>query len=497
MRDVLWHGRDVLAALKPHLSNAPQGNLDDNWQAYGLAIDTRDLISGDIFVALPGAQAHGHDYVAQAFQQGAVAALVGADFDASDMADDAMPLTDDVVLLAVDDVLAALETLARAARQRSQAHIIAITGSVGKTGTKTSLANALAKSGTVHAAERSFNNHIGVPLTLARLPAGAEYGVFELGMNHAGEIAALVDMVRPHCAIITTIAAAHIENFASMKALAAAKAEILGGVEAGGTAILPFDNAYFDMLAEQAAHHKLRVLSFSADGQAEADNYVTRAKLHAACSCVTATINAQPVTYKIGAPGVHLVANSLAVLSAVENAGADLALAALSLAEHDGMAGRGARIRLGDDTASITLIDESYNANPTSMAAALQTLGLAPRINKGRRIAVLGDMAELGEDAPQLHAAIADKVEAADIDLVISCGALMNNLNKALPPGRIGVHVNDHAAALDILRDELRSDDVVMVKGSNASRMGLVVDGLIEALSDTHQEDTPQKKEAR
>jgi UDP-N-acetylmuramoyl-tripeptide--D-alanyl-D-alanine ligase len=477
MGDVLWRGSDVIAALKEHLLREARAD----WQAQGVAIDTRDLQAGDIFVALPGAQAHGHDYVARAFEEGAVAALVGADFGADDLKSDA-------ILLPVDNVLAALETLARAARQRSQAHIIAITGSVGKTGTKASLAAALEKSGAVHAAERSFNNHIGVPLTLARLPENAAFGVFELGMNHAGEIAALVDMVRPHCAIITTIAAAHIENFDSMASLAAAKAEILGGVEKGGVAILPFDNDYYDMLAKTAKTHHVKVLSFSAEGRKEADSHVQRAKLHAACSCVSANICGHAVTYKIGAPGVHLVANSLAVLTAANAAGADLALAALSLADQDGLAGRGARYRLGPEDAPIILIDESYNANPTSMAAALKTLSLAPRKGRGRHIAVLGDMAELGEAAAQLHADLAAHTEAADIDLVITCGALMQNLHDALPAGRLGTHAENHEAALSILRHELHGDDVVMVKGSHASHMGLVVDGLIELLSDAKQQ---------
>ena len=481
MRDVLWRGQDVVTALQAHLTAA----VSHDWHAQGIAIDTRDLLAGDIFVALPGEKAHGHDYVAQAFDNGAAAALVGADFDKTG-------LDNRAVLLPVDDVLAALGSLARAARKRSAAQIIAITGSVGKTGTKASLANALAKSGKTHAAERSFNNHIGVPLSLARLPQDAAYGVFELGMNHAGEIAALVNMVRPHCAIITTIAAAHIENFDSMDALAAAKAEILTGIEAGGSAVLPFDNGYFDMLRQQAEARALKIIGFSTEGHEAADNYVSRAKLHSACSCVTAMLGSQAVTYKVGAPGIHLVANSLAVLSAVQLVGGDLALAALSLAEYDGLAGRGARYRLGADDAPITLIDESYNANPTSMAAAMATLGLAPRKGRGRRIAVLGDMAELGDDAAHLHAALADNTESADIDLVITCGALMKNLHDALPPGRMGAHADNHQTALSILRNEVQDNDVVMVKGSNASRMGLVVDGLVDFLTDTRQE-----KEAR
>jgi UDP-N-acetylmuramoyl-tripeptide--D-alanyl-D-alanine ligase len=288
--------------------------------------------------------------------------------------------------------------------------------------------------------------------------------------------------------MITTIAAAHIKNFDSMASLAAAKAEILGGVEKGGVAILPFDNDYYDMLAATAKTHHIKVLSFSAEGRKEADSHVERAKLHAACSCVSANICGHAVTYKIGAPGVHLVANSLAVLTAANAAGADLALAALSLADQDGLAGRGARYRLGPEDAPIILIDESYNANPTSMAAALKTLSLAPRKGRGRHIAVLGDMAELGEAAAQLHADLAAHTEAADIDLVITCGALMQNLHDALPAGRLGTHAENHEAALSILRHELHGDDVVMVKGSHASHMGLVVDGLIELLSDAKQQ---------
>jgi UDP-N-acetylmuramoyl-tripeptide--D-alanyl-D-alanine ligase len=488
MADCLWTGADVVAALKGRLrSDAAQARAS-NWQADGVAIDTRDLQAGDIFVALPGTQTHGHDFVAKALAQGAVAALVEADFVQDGL--------DDAVILPVDDTLKALEDLGRAARARCSAHITAITGSVGKTGTKAMLAQALAASGKVHAAERSFNNHIGVPLTLARMPADCDYAVFELGMNHAGEIAALVEQVQPHSALITTIGTAHIENFASMHDLAKAKAEILTGLLPDGVAILPLDNPYFDLLAAAAADNNLAVTGFSSDGRDGADVAAIRQKLHATCSCVTARILTHEVTYKIAAAGAHLVTNSLAVLAAVHHAGADLALAALSLAQMDGLSGRGARYQLGDDSAPITLIDESYNANPTSMAAALTTLGLAPRLGRGRRIAVLGDMAELGDEAAAMHAALSEKIDEADIDLVVTCGPLMRHLNDALSPGRIGAHADGPTQILESLRKELRGDDVVMVKGSNASRMHVVSDGLRSAFAE-NPSDTKQPKRGR
>ena len=481
MSRALWTGQEVMDALAEHVAEHMNehtvGTLPTDWQANGIAIDTRDLSAGDIFVALPGEKADGHAFVAQAFEKGAAAALVATDFAADDVPQEA-------VLLRVPDVLAALETLGRAARTRSHAHITAITGSVGKTGVKSALAAALAKSGRVHASEKSLNNHIGVPLSLARMPAEAEFAVFELGMNHAGEIAALVDMVRPHCAIITTVGAAHIEHFADEAAIADAKAEIVNGLMPDGVAILPRDNQHYSRLA--AAAHAHEIVDFSVDAEQGADVYAAQIHLHATCSCVTAHIGVQEVTFKIGTAGLHHVANSLAVLAAVQQAGADLALAALSLADNEGLSGRGQRHQLSREDGNITLIDESYNANPDSMAAALTTLGLAPRLGRGRRIAVLGDMAELGEDAAMLHATLAETVERNDIDLVVTCGPLMQHLHDHLPPGRMGPHLNDQDALVALLQRDLRGDDVVMVKGSNASGMGQVVDGLLA--------DTPRQE---
>lgn len=471
----LWQGSEVIAALKGHLHDMPPAT----WQANGVAIDTRDLKAGDIFVALPGEKVDGHDFVTRAFDLGAAAALVRADVSLPDLPAGA-------IVLAVDDVLAALACLGRAARARSQAHIVAVTGSVGKTSVKEALRAAFGKSGAVHASEKSFNNHIGVPLTLARLSAESEYAVFELGMNHAGEIAALVDMVRPHCAIITEIGTAHIEHFASMTALAEAKAEIIGGLLPGGLAILPADNEYYPVLEKAAIAHGAMIAGFSVGGNETAQVYASRVKLHERCSCVTAMVAGQEVTYKIGAPGRHLVSNSLAVLAAVQASAADFALAALSLADNDGLSGRGQRFQLGTDEAPIVLIDESYNANPTSMAAALTTLGLAPRLGRGRRIAVLGDMAELGEDAASMHAALAENIEMEDIDLVLTCGALMRHLHNHLPPGRMGPHAETPQEAAEILRRDMRANDVIMVKGSNASGMGTVV---------RHLRDTAENQE--
>ena len=483
MRNALWTGNEVMAALADVINktsaNAPNAPATD-WQAEGVAIDTRSLQAGDIFVALRGEKVDGHAYVGDAFAKGAAAALVSADFDAPS------GVSADAVLLRVPDVLAALELLGRAARHRSRAHITAITGSVGKTGVKSALAAALAKSGSVHASDKSFNNHIGVPLSLARLPADADYAVFELGMNHAGEIAALVDMVRPHCAIITTVGSAHIEHFADEAAIADAKAEIISGLMPDGVAILPRDNRHFDRLAAAAAKHG--IIDFSVDGETTARAKAAQIHLHAACSCVTAEIDGQSVTFKVGTPGLHHVANSLAVLAAVQQAGADLALAALSLADNEGLSGRGQRHQLDVEDGAVTLIDESYNANPDSMAAALTTLGLAPRLGRGRRIAVLGDMAELGDDGPALHAGLAEAVEKADIDLVVTCGVLMRHLHDHLPPGRMGPHVEARDALVGLLRRDLRGDDVVMVKGSNASGMGQVVSALLEQADTTIEE---------
>jgi len=469
----LWTGEEALAAL-----SGLGGQGDREWQANGVSIDTRNLKSGDLFVALPGEKADGHDYVESAFAAGASAALVRQGYTPP------QGLPDAAAFIYVDDVAAGLEALGQAARARSQAHILAVTGSVGKTSVKEALRLALSKSGSTHASEKSYNNHIGVPLSLARLPREAAYGVFEIGMNHAGEIATLVEMVRPHTAIITHIGSAHIEHLGSEEAIARAKAEIFTAGIAPQTAIIPQDTPYFDILRDAAkAANVADILPFAASeaktGPAVA--WAEKVHLHDTCSCVSATIDDTPMTFKVGTPGRHQVSNALAVLTAVKAAGADLALAALSLAESEGLPGRGQRHVLQCATGDYLLIDESYNANPSSMQAALMSLGLVPRFGQGRRIAALGDMAELGEHAADMHQALAENVEQADIDLVVTCGVMMQHLHNHLPPGRMGPHVSSPEELLEILLRDIHAGDVIMVKGANATGMMRLVDGLIDA----------------
>lgn len=468
---ILWTAETLSDALGTLLL-API-ETSDQFAITGLSIDTRSLNAGDLFIALRGGQADGHAFVGQAFEAGAAAAMV-----------EEGGVQDGVngPLIIVADVLAALEAMGRVARQRTQAYVIAVTGSVGKTSVKESLHAALQKSGRVHVSEKSFNNHIGVPLSLARLPIEADYAVFEIGMNHAGEIATLVDMVRPHCAIITHIGEAHIENFASMQALAQAKAEILTAFAGDGVALLPADNAYLSVLQDVAAENNVaKVLTFGmtpAANISETHSAPDKVKLHAQCSCVSAHILGTAVTYKIGVPGAHHVSNSLAVLSAVSLAGADVALAALSLAGYQALSGRGRRHHLQSPQGAYELIDETYNANPISMAAALQTLGLSPHEGHGRRIAVLGDMAELGAEGPALHASMAQVIAQAEIDLVFGCGPLTQHLMDALPAQCRGQYAPTPDQMVEVLIDEIHRDDVVMVKGSNASNMQSVVRGL-------------------
>jgi UDP-N-acetylmuramoyl-tripeptide--D-alanyl-D-alanine ligase len=355
--------------------------------------------------------------------------------------------------------------------------VIAVTGSVGKTSTKEALLLALSADGETHASAASYNNHWGVPLSLARMSAGAKYAVFEIGMSHAGEITPLTKLVRPHVAIITTIAAVHLEFFGSLKKIADAKAEIFAGIEPGGAAVLNRDNRQFAHLAKVAAAAGVtRIVSFGAN--AKADARLLRHSLQAESSTVEARILGQPVTYKLGAPGMHLVLNSLAVLAAAMLSGADLALAALALANLKPASGRGTRSTLWVPGGSALLIDESYNANPASMAAAIALLGQAPAGKQGRRIAVLGDMLELGSQGPALHRGLAAPIQAAGVDLVFCSGPLMHALWGALPSGRRGGYAETAAELEPAVLAAIRSGDAVMVKGSLGSKMGPIVKAL-------------------
>jgi UDP-N-acetylmuramoyl-tripeptide--D-alanyl-D-alanine ligase len=417
----------------------------------GISIDTRTLERGEAFFAIRGDSRDGHEFVAEALRRGAALAVVASD-KRSEFAQDAP-------LLVVPDVLGGLRDLARAARTRTNGKVIGVTGSVGKTGTKEALRLVLSRQGATHASAASYNNHWGVPLSLARCPQEVQFAVFEMGMNHAGEIEPLTKLARPHIAIITAIEPVHLEYFGSLEAIADAKAEIFAGVEPGGAAIINRDNPQYGRLRQQAGRQSVgRIVSFGA--HEEADARLIKVALLADCSTVQASILGHEVTFKIGAPGRHLVINSLAVLAAASLAGADLALAALALAELQPPAGRGARIALDVPGGAALLIDESYNANPASMRAAIAILGQAPIGARGRRIAVLACILE--------HA----------VDLVFCSGPLMHALWDALPSERRGGYAETSAALESQVIAAIRPGDAVMVKGSLGSRMGPIVKAL-------------------
>ena len=436
----------------------------------GISIDSRTVVPGDAFFAIRGDRFDGHDFVGMALAAGAATAVVAEDKRAG-----LGPVGGSLVV--VPDVLAALAALGRAARARRGAAIAAVTGSVGKTGTKEMLALALAGDGPVHCSPASFNNHWGVPLTLARMPASAKFAVFEIGMNHAGEIRPLARMVAPHVAIVTTVEPVHLEYFAGVADIARAKGEIFEGVVPGGAAVINRDNPHFDLLARLAREAGVgRIVGFGEQAEAEARAEVI--KLKPDCSCVAASILGEKVTYKLGAPGRHLVQNSLAVLAGVSLLGGDLARAVLALGRMKPPKGRGERHRLALPRGTATLIDESYNANPASMRAAIALLGQAEPGRGGRRIAVLGDMRELGGEAPALHAGLAEALRAAHVDRVFAAGPLMRSLFEALPEAMRGAYAGTAAEIESALAESLAPGDVVMVKGSNASRMGPLVEAL-------------------
>jgi UDP-N-acetylmuramoyl-tripeptide--D-alanyl-D-alanine ligase len=391
-------------------------------------------------------------------------------------------LPDGAPLLVVDDVLSALVDLARAARARSAAKFIGVTGSVGRTGTKEALKLALSADGETHASAASYNNHWGLPLSLARCPLQARYAVLEMGMNHAGEIAPLSRLVRPDIAIITTIEPVHLEFFPAIEAIADAKAEIFQGLEPGGAAVINRDNPQFARLHQAAMRNKVgRIVSFGE--HAEADTRLIKCALLPDSSTVQARILGTDVTYKLGAPGRHVVLNSLAVLAAVSLAGADLAMATLALANLAPASGRGARVTLELPGGAALLIDESYNANPASMRAALALLGQAPVGPRGRRIAILGDMLELGPKGAELHRGLFEAVTANAVDLVFCAGPLMRALWDALPSERRGGYAEQSSALEADVLGAVRAGDAVMVKGSLGSRMGPLVKALTRKFS--------------
>ena len=459
----LWTTRAMVEAMRASINGAlPEA-------VTGLSIDSRTIAAGEAYFAIKGDVHDGHDFVMAALQAGAALAVVEKA--------QRHKFASDAPLLVVDDVLAGLVDLAHAARARLNAQVIAVTGSVGKTSTKEALRRVLGTQGETHASAASFNNHWGVPLSLARCPASVRFAIFEIGMNHAGEIEPLVKMVRPHVAIITTVEPVHLEFFAGIEAIADAKAEIFAGLEPGGAVVLNRDNSQFSRLETRAKELGIsHIVSFGADKESNAR--LLDVSLHAACSAVHANILGHDITYKLGMPGRHMAMNSLAVLAAASLAGADLARAALSLSQIEPAAGRGVRRVLELANGEATLIDESYNANPASMAAALNVLGQAAVGPRGRHIAVLGDMLELGPTGPALHRGLNEAIKANHIDLVYCCGPLMRNLWDALSTGKRGGYA-ENAASLDAQAvAAIRAGDVIMIKGSLGSKMKTIVNAL-------------------
>lgn len=474
MAEVLWTADDVAAACNGRRAGTAA------WAATGVSIDSRSVAVGDLFIPLKGPNFDGHAFVAQSLEKGAAGAIV-ADIPAG--------LEQDARLVKVEDTMAALEDLGRMGRLNASGKVIAVTGSVGKTGTKEALKVALESQGKTFATLGSLNNHWGVPLSLSRFPADSRFGVFELGMNHAGEIGPLSRMVRPDVAIITTVEAVHIEFFPSVEAIADAKAEIFEGMGPGGTAVLPRDNPHYSRLLAAARTQGLHILSFGAD--AAADGRLLALDLLPDSSHLQARIDGVDVTYAIPLPGRHHAINSLAVLLAVKAAGGDVAIAAASLANLSPIKGRGQRSTVALPGGTLTLIDESYNASPVSVKAAAGVLGQVPPGAGGRRIAVLGDMRELGEQSPELHVSVAPALVAGHCDLLYCCGPNMRHLFDAVPAAMRGAHAADSAALAPLLAAALRPGDVVMVKGSAGSRMATIVDA-VKAMANKIDKFDPQ-----
>ena len=454
----LWTSDEIAAATG--------GTASQPFEVTGVTFDSREVQPGDLFVAMPGTVYDGHRFVDGAFAAGAAGAIVS------------QPVSGPHVL--VEDTFAALQALGRASRERSRATIFGVTGSVGKTSTKEALYAALERNrpGKVHRSVKSYNNHTGVPLSLARMPRDCDYAVFEMGMNNAGEIAALVRQVRPNVALITAIAPAHIENLGSEEAIADAKAEIFQALEPEGVAIVPNDTPHRDRLVKTARRHADRIVTF---GGGDADVHAVHAvAAESGGSLISAALLERELTFTISQRGEHWVSNSLAVLAAVEAIGEDVARAGLALADMGGLKGRGERHRIEIDGGELLLIDESYNANPASMAATLKSLGVERDVE--RRIAVLGPMRELGEHSAALHAGLAPAVRDANVDRLILIGDEMRPLAEKVV-GRVSL---DLVSSVDEATDELtrivRPGDAVLVKASNSVGLAKLVERMVKGM---------------
>ena len=474
MTDALWTGSEA--------ATATGGQTGGAWQASGLSIDSRSVAKGDLFIALEGPNHDGHDFVAQALADGAAAAMVHR-------VPDGLP--EDAPLLIVEDTLKGLQDLGRAARNRTKAQIVGVTGSSGKTSTKEALRACLETLGETFASVGSFNNHWGLPLSLARMPRDTEFGIFEMGMNHPGEIAALTAIARPDVAIVTNIGLAHIEFFADQSGIADAKAEIFTGMGAQGVAVLPREDAFFERLARRAGEAGVRrVISY---GKSEAcEVQLLDASLYASCSAVSARVGPQDLDYCLAQPGMHWVMNSLGVLAVVKALGGDVVTAARAFAGLKALAGRGQRHRIAlPSGGGFELIDESYNANPASMRATIAVLGRAKTGETGRRIAALGDMREMGPEAPRYHAELAPALEEAGIDLVFACGDSMAHLYEALPEKLRGGYAARSDELAPMVAEALGDGDVIAIKGSLGSRMKIVLEALL-ALGDENSGELPR-----
>ena len=460
----LWRTADLVAAI----GGAARDPLPQ--EITGISIDSRSVHPGEAFFAIVGDRLDGHAYVGKALSAGAGLAVVETSYQIP-------PGENGMRLVRVADTLRALQDLGQAARARSSAKIVAVTGSVGKTSSKEMLRTVFSGFGATHAPVGSFNNHWGVPLTLARMAQSTEFGVFEIGMNHAGEIRPLVKMVRPDVAIITNVEAAHLEYFDSEMEVAQAKAEIFEGLEPGGTAIINRDNRWFDLLRERAAAQKAQVLCFGA--HEAADIRLVHAEHDADGSRIEAAVKGEKLLYALAVPGRHLVMNSLAVLAAAHALGLDLGRVCKALADVLALKGRGERFVLSLGEGEAMLIDESYNANPASMRAALAVLAQTKPQGSGRRIAVLGDMLELGHDTGQLHAELLEPLLDAGADLVFLAGPVMKSLWQALPERCRGAYAEQASGLEAILPGVIGVGDVVMVKASAGTRLGPIVDALV------------------
>ncbi len=458
----LWTSDEIARALAP-------ADLTAAFSANGVTFDSRAVKAGDLFFALKGETSDGHGFVTQAFARGAAAAVVS------------QPIEGEVgALVKVADTMQALVALGRAGRARSPARVASVTGSVGKTSTKDALRAMLSAQAATEASAASYNNHVGVPISLARLPRDARYGVFEIGMNHPGEIEPLARQVEADVGVITNVGTAHIGHMGSEEAIADEKSCLFAGMRADAVAVLNRDNWHFDRLVAGARRFGVtRIVGFGKSERAEAR--LLACSLHDSGSDVTVSLHGRRIDYRLGAPGEHWVLNSLAALAVVEALGANVDRAAATLAEVKASPGRGARRRLKFGGGTIELLDESYNANPDSMRAMLAILARTEPAPGGRRLLAMGDMRELGEDADAFHAALADAVAASGAAQVFLCGPHMEALWRSLATAQKGVHRPDSASLAGDVASALKAGDVVAVKGSLGSKMKNVVDAILAA----------------